>query len=82
MSELKEQQLQFLDELNKIRLTITKEFKQNPNPSISIMFNQLLKLEVLLAENKEKEDLSKYIDENHCNIDALMMNTFVKPKIE
>lgn len=26
--------------------------------------------------------MSKYIDENHCNIDALMMNTFVKPKIE
>lgn len=26
--------------------------------------------------------MSKYVDENHCNIDALMMNTFVKPKIE
>ena len=46
------------------------------------MFNELLKLEVLLAENKEKEDFSKFIEENHNNLDALMMNTFVKPKNE
>jgi hypothetical protein len=42
----------------------------------------LLKLEVVLMENKNKEDLDKFFVENHVNLDVLINNLLVKPSQE
>jgi dsDNA-binding SOS-regulon protein len=46
------------------------------------MLKELLKLEVVLMENKNKEDLEKFIVENHANLDVLINQLIVKPSQE
>jgi short-subunit dehydrogenase involved in D-alanine esterification of teichoic acids len=41
-----------------------------------------MKLEVVLMENKNKEDLEKFILENHANLDVLVNHLIVKPAQE
>lgn len=52
--------MRLLDIMNKIRLSITGEFKGSSNPSPNALFGELLKLEVLLMENRNKEDLDLF----------------------
>jgi hypothetical protein len=79
MSRLSEDQLQLLDVLNRIRLTLTNEFKNHSNPSPSVFFKELMRLEVVLMENKNKEDLDRLMNENHGNLDVLMNQLMIKP---
>lgn len=41
-----------------------------------------MKLEVVLMENKNKEDLEKFFKENHANLDVLINQLIVKPSQE
>lgn len=49
--------MQLLDVMNKIRLSITNEFKGKSNPNANVMLRELLRLEVVLMENRNKDDL-------------------------
>lgn len=79
MSRLTEEQLSLLDAINKIRLTLTNEFKNHTHPSAGVFFKELMRLEVLLMENKNKEDLDRMMAENHNNLDVLINHLVVKP---
>jgi len=59
MSQLTNEQLQLLTMLNKARLTITQEFKNNVQPSGKVLLKELLLLEVVMMENKYKEHLGE-----------------------
>ena len=43
--------------MNKIRLAVTKEFKEKSSPNANVMLRELMRLEVVLMENRNKEDL-------------------------
>jgi short-subunit dehydrogenase involved in D-alanine esterification of teichoic acids len=47
-----------------------------------VLLRELLRLEVVLMENKNKEDLDKFFKENHANLDVLVNNLIVKPNPE
>lgn len=71
--------MQLLDVLNKIRLTITNEFKGKSNPNANVMFRELLRLEVVLMENRNKDDLERFVRENQSNVDVLVGTLMVRP---
>jgi len=57
MTNLTQDQLKILTELNNVRLAISTEFKSNEEPSAEVVMRELLKMEVLMMENKNKEHL-------------------------
>ena len=57
MARLTQDQLSLLTEINGVRLALTEEFKRQENPSSDSFLRELLKLEVLMMENKSKEHL-------------------------
>lgn len=78
MSELTNNQLQLLHQLNLVRIALTKEFKNKTYPSTHEFFKHLLKLEILLMENKNKEPLSLLLKENHSSLAVLIDQLLVR----
>ena len=61
MTQLNNHQLKLLTELNGIRLSITQQFKSKESPDPGGFLQDLLKLEVLLMENKNKEHVGELL---------------------
>lgn len=71
--------MQLLDILNKIRLAITKEFKEKSNPNADVLLREVMRLEVVLMENRNKDDLDRFVRENQANVDVLVNWMMVRP---
>lgn len=67
-----------LDMLNKTRLALNNEVRSNVNPSQTVILHQLLQLEVLMMENKYKQNFSDFFEENHNNLAVLLNNLVIK----
>lgn len=81
MSNLTNDQLLLLDQLNRTRLALLKHFKADTQPNPASFLHELLKIEVLTMENKHKEHLKELSKENQANL-ALMMDRLLVKKEE
>lgn len=78
MSNLSNDQLLLLDQLNHTRLALLKHFKAHVQPDPGSFLHELLKIEVLTMENKYKEHLKELSKENQANLSLLMDRLLVK----
>ena len=75
ITEFEKSELQLLDELNKIRIGFSEQFK-NPKDLSQEWLHLMLKLEVILMENKCRQSFAGLLKENIHNL-SLLFETFL-----